>query len=137
MTPCAEPPSPLPVLRAVRGATQLPADTPQAYAHELTRLMQDLIAANDLAEDDVLTVFFTVTPDLHSDNPARVVREAFQWAQAPMFCSVEPDVAGFPPRCVRVLIQFYSLRAQRDCRPCYHNGAAALRPDLAAQPLSE
>ncbi|MBK8190302.1 MAG: chorismate mutase [Vampirovibrionales bacterium] len=117
-------------LRAVRGATQLDADAPELYAREMTRLMQALLEANDIGEDDILTVFFTVTPDLCSDNPARIVREAFDWRQAPLLCGVEPAVENLPPRCVRVLIQFYSARAQRECRPVYLNGAAALRPDI-------
>lgn len=118
-------------LLAVRGATTLAEDDCHLYAQELTALVRELLSANDIREEDMLNIFFTVTPDLHSDNPARIVREHFKFDRAPMLCAMEPEVIDMQPRCIRVLIQFFSSRTAEQVQPIYLNDASRLRPDLS------
>ncbi len=118
------------ILVAVRGATTLSSDGPEIYEQEVIQLVQELVRLNGFKESDILNIFFTVTPDLHSANPARIVRHYFDWVKTPMMCSLEPDVIGLPPFCVRVLFQYYALADEPCPRPLYLNQAKSLRPDF-------
>ncbi len=122
-------------LKAVRGATLLSTDTDAAFKETLEPLIEGLLSRNNIDLTQVVNVFFTQTVDLQSDNPARVCRKLFGWANIPMFCSQEPKVLGMPERCIRVLIQFYGDHKE-PCQPVYFNGAEALRPDLPSSGLS-
>ena len=54
-------------IRAIRGATTLNADE-RSHLHERTKeLIEAIVAANSLDIDDVISVFFTCTPDIVSD----------------------------------------------------------------------
>ena len=130
--------TPTPPLRlhAVRGATTLTHDDdPGLYHRELIRLMDALIAQNDLSPDLIVTLFFSVTDDLHCDNPARIVREQYDWSGVAMLCNRELDVTGMPGRCVRVLVQFYANSEPFTTRPVYLNEAANLRRDLSTSSI--
>ncbi len=117
-------------LLAVRGATTLAEDDAHLYRQELAALVRELLERNHIREQDLLNIFFTVTPDLRSDNPARIVREHFSFDRVPMMCALEPEVIDMQPRCVRILLQFFGdMPAERVC-PVYLNDARHLRPDL-------
>ena len=101
-------------------------------AESATReLLSALIAANDLAEDDVASVLFTATPDLDAAFPAAAARQ-LGWTSAALLDAVAPAVATGPtgiPRCIRVLIHWNTDRPQSEVRHVYLGGARALRPD--------
>ncbi len=118
------------MLRAVRGAVDVPSD--QAYLIEdaVSRLIHTMLEQNGIAVEAIVTVFFTVTPDLKSLNPAMGIRKSrHDWAQVPMICAQEPDIPGMLPRCIRVLIQWHADENQ-SVQPVYLGGAKSLRPDL-------
>lgn len=120
-------------MRAVRGATTLEVDTPEATQEAVGELINLLLDENQIVIDDIVSVFFTVTSDLRSFNPARatrLVRGDWQWV--PMLCSQEPDMATEIPRCIRVLIQWVPNRPYSDPpKPVYLRQAAQLRPDIS------
>ena len=120
----------LKTLRAVRGATTLTDDEATLYKEAVGNLLDELLSRNRIDEEDIVTVFFTVTPDLHAANPAMIARERYEWTYVPMICASELTVEGLPPRCVRVLIQFYTTATQNECQTVYLNEAQHLRPDL-------
>jgi len=120
-----------PYLNAVRGATLLATDTPAAYQEALTVLMETLLVQNHITTNALVAVFFTQTPDLIAANPAQICRRLFDWPNVAMLCAVEPNVTGFPPRCLRVMVQFYADFPNVAKYPVYLNGAEQLRPDLA------
>ncbi len=124
-------PSPLKALTAVRGATTLVSDTPKEYEQAVIQLIQEMITLNHFEESDLLNIFFTVTSDLHSANPARITRTHFGWNKTPMMCSLEPDVTGHPPFCIRVMFQYQASSEHLPARPLYLNDAKSLRPDLS------
>jgi chorismate mutase len=123
--------APAVMLRALRGATTVPADEPATVAGAVRELVEALTRANDLAPDDVLSAIFSATPDLHSLYPAAAAREV-GWQDVPMLCVTEMDVAGAPARCVRVLLHLAVAR-ERGLRPVYLHGARVLRPDLVGR----
>lgn len=118
------------MLVGVRGATTVEQDSPEALKESLTELFSAIAERNNIAEDDVVSVFLTVTGDIHSVSPGKILREQHGWHHVPIMCSMEPEINGLPERCVRVLVQFESTRPRSALKPVYMRGAASLRPDL-------
>jgi chorismate mutase len=119
-------------LTAVRGATTVPENSVQAIEVALTRLLQALLSENPvdgkpLTPKDMVSVFFTVTPDITAISVAKVARLSMGWHEVAMMCAQEPEVIGLPAFCIRVMIQFYGTQAPK---PVYLEGATVLRPDL-------
>jgi chorismate mutase len=120
-------------LRAVRGATSVEVDTPNAIQTAVGTLLKDLVAANNIAPNDICTVFFTVTDDLHAISPAKVARLTLPWHHVALFTSVEPAIEGLPSQIIRVLIQFYTDKQPHALTHVYQNAAQQLRPDRVAE----
>jgi len=115
--------------KAVRGAVQLDADTPEEMRQRIGELLRQLMERNVLAEHDLISIQFTQTQDLISANPASCLRY-FGYAEVPLFCSQEPRYHGSLPRVVRTLVTFRSSTPAPG-RPVYLNGAENLRTDIA------
>ena len=64
-----------PVVRAVRGAITVPADTSEQIREGTIELLQTILERNELGHDDLVSIIFTVTHDLVSDFPAVAARE--------------------------------------------------------------
>lgn len=116
-------------LRALRGATTLDEDSVEAMDEAVGELLGDLFARNDLVAEDVISILFTATDDLHARFPAASAR-AFGLHDVPLICARELDIEGAPPRCVRVLLHVETGRDRADLRHVYLRGAASLRDDL-------
>jgi len=117
-------------IRAIRGATTLVADE-RDHLHERTQeLIEAIIAANSLDIDDVISVFFTCTPDIVSDFPAAAARE-LGFGAVPLMCAQEMAVPGALPKVVRVMMHAH-LDTPRDAiTHVYLHEAQSLRRDLA------
>lgn len=120
-------------LRAIRGAITVEHDDPRAIAEATAELVREIASRNALAPDDVVSAFFTVTPDLVSGFPAKAAREAL-WGDVPMLCTVEVPVAGALPRCIRVLVHVETALPRDAVRHVYLRAARGLRPDIAGGP---
>ena len=59
-------------VRAVRGATQLDEDVREHMLERVAEMVTDVMAANDLAVDDFISVIFTATSDLVAEFPAQL-----------------------------------------------------------------
>ncbi len=108
------------------------ADTPEAIRAATRELLLALIAANDLAADDVASIIFTLTPDLTAEPPARAVRE-LGWQDAALMCRAEMNAAGALERCIRVLIHWNTEKRPDEIRHVYLHAAGHLRPDRAVR----
>jgi|LauGreDrversion4_2_1035121.scaffolds.fasta_scaffold13826_3 chorismate mutase len=121
---------PMSHVRAIRGATQLEANTASAMESATKELLLEILAANDLAPQDLISVFLTVTPDLNAAFPAAYAREVgFQ--AVPLLCAVEIDVPGALPRVLRVMIHCNTTQNSDQISHIYLHGAKALRRDIA------
>jgi chorismate mutase len=111
-------------LRAVRGAVQLEEDTREAVLERTQTLLSELLARNDIAPDDVVSIVFTATDDIRSEFPAVAARLA-GLDDVPRLCARELDVASSlaMPRMVRVLLHYYGPRPPE---PVYLDEAARL-----------
>jgi chorismate mutase len=116
-------------VRALRGATTVPLDTPDAVRAATRALLAELSARNGITPSDIISAIFTVTADLKSEFPARAARE-LGWEDVPLLCTVEIPVPGALARCVRVMLHVESPRARDALVHVYLEGARVLRPDL-------
>ncbi|NUR30300.1 MAG: chorismate mutase [Catenulispora sp.] len=117
-------------VRAVRGAIQLDRDDRELLLAGVTELVKAVLDQNGFAVDDLISMLFTATPDLHSEFPALAARE-LGIVDVPLMCAQEIDVAGAMPRVVRLLAHVETLRLKTEIQHVYLGGAAALRKDIA------
>lgn len=117
-------------IRAVRGATVVSADEPDLLSDAVVELLVEMTGSNGIPTDDIVSVLFTMTTDLRSEFPARAARALEGWREIPMLCTIEIDVPGALPKCIRVLMHAYSTRSRDDIRHIYLGDARQLRPDL-------
>ena len=111
---------------ALRGATTIDRDEP-AHVRDATReLLEHMVAINNIAVADIISVVFTVSQDITSDFPARAARD-LGWVDVPLLCATEIPVQGGLAHCIRVLIHLESARPRSELRPVYLRGAARLR----------
>lgn len=117
-------------MRGIRGATVLQADDAQEMADAVTELIAQMLERNGLVSDDLVSILFTSTPDLHSAFPAAAARR-LGLSDVPLICAQEIDVEGALPRVVRVLAHAETDLARADVQHVYLRGAEVLRQDLA------
>ncbi|NDJ53132.1 MAG: chorismate mutase [Chloroflexi bacterium] len=118
--------------RGVRGATVAAANTRAAILEATRELLAEIIAANDIAIDEVASIFFTMTPDLTQAYPATAARE-MGWSDLALLCAQEIDCPVGLPRMIRVLFHWNTKRSPQEITHIYINGAEALRPDRTYQ----
>jgi chorismate mutase len=116
-------------MRAFRGATQLSQDSVSEMASAVTELLGMMLEKNRLADEDLVSIFFTATQDLTSDFPATGAR-TMGFNDVPLICATEIAVTGSLPRCVRVMIHANTARKRSEIEHIYLRGAIALRKDL-------
>jgi chorismate mutase len=117
-------------VRAIRGATQVEANDADLILEATTELVTEVMTRNGLTTDDVISVFFTATPDLNADFPARAARKV-GFHDVPLLCASEIDVPGALPRVVRLMAHVDIDRARSEVRHVYLRGATVLREDIA------
>jgi chorismate mutase len=116
-------------LRALRGATTVDEDV-EAHVHErVVELLDQMCERNGIDHEDVVSILFTATDDVHSTFPAAGARKA-GFGDVPLICARELDVHGATPRCLRVMMHLHTERSRADLHHIYLHGAVALRDDL-------
>ena len=117
-------------VRAIRGAVQVEANTPDAISAGTKELLVEIMKANALTHDDVISVLLTATPDLNAAFPAAAAREV-GFESTPLLCAVEIDVPGALPRVVRAMATVETELKSDEISHIYLGGAKALRRDIA------
>src|SRR5918995_4452909 len=117
-------------VRAVRGAVQLERDEAGHMDEQVSELLTAILERNGLGTDDLISVWFTATPDLHSDFPAAAARK-LGIVDVPLICAQELDIEGAMPRVVRLLAHIDSDLPRADIAHVYLGAAGALRKDIA------
>ena len=120
-------------IAAARGATTTEEDTAVEISERTTELLETMIERNGIAQEDIVSIIFTATPDLVSEFPA-VAARGIGLSHVPLLCSQEIPVRGSVERCIRVLMHVYTKRntgrRDEDIRHVYLRGAKQLRTDL-------
>ena len=117
-------------VRGIRGATQLEQDSAAQMVDAVSDLLTQMLTANGVKTEDLISIILTSTPDLVSEFPAVAARK-IGLGSVPLLCSVEIDVKGSLPRVVRVLMHAHLDKDLVDIKHIYLKGAIALRKDLA------
>lgn len=118
-----------PVVRALRGATTVDVDTVDHVSERVQTLVNAMLERNDVAKDDLISIVFTATDDLHCMFPAAAAR-AVGLGDVPLLCARELDVEGGTPQCIRVLMHLTTERSRGELHHVYLEGARGLRDDL-------
>lgn len=116
-------------VRALRGATTLDRDDRDHLIERTQELMTAVFERNALTADDLISIVFTATDDLHAGFPAEAAREA-GIRHVPLLCARELEIDGGIERCVRILIHAYTDRSALELRHVYLHDARQLRTDL-------
>ena len=117
-------------VRAIRGAIQVDADERDAILESTAELVTAVLTRNDLVPDDVISVLFTVTPDLTAEFPALAARK-LGFHAVPLMCATEIPVKGAMPRVVRLMAHVETERPRAQIQHVYLRGAVGLRQDIA------
>jgi chorismate mutase len=117
-------------LFALRGASSVDANAPDAILGATEQLMREIMTRNELRPEDIVSCIFTLTDDLDAEFPAVAARR-LGLDRVPLLCAREVPVPGALPRVIRVLIHYHAEPDHRS-RHVYLGEARALRADLEA-----
>ena len=117
--------------RGIRGAITVENNTVDDVKSAVVELINEIKKNNNLIEDDISHVIFTLTSDIDCVYPAKIAREEFpKWRYVPMVCMNEMGIKGSLRMCLRILIVINTDLKQQDIKHIYLKGAAKLREDL-------
>src|SRR5580704_17493849 len=112
----------VPLVRGVRDATTVDADTVEQVTSRSQELMLSIMERNGLSEEDIISVLFTATGDVTSIFPATAIRE-IGFGAVPLLCAAEIAVPGAMPLCIRALLHVYTTRSREEMHHVYLHGA--------------
>ena len=113
----------------IRGAIRVDRNERETIYRDTQRLLREMLDRNELETDEIVSAFFTMTPDLNADFPAYAARQ-MGWDAVPMLGAQETAVPGALDRMIRVLLH---ADIEADPKHVYLGEAAAMRPDLARE----
>lgn len=116
-------------LWAVRGAITIPEDSPNEVAAATKELLIKIFDENRIEPDKIVSIIFTVTPDISSEFPATAARQ-LGLDDTPLLCTREIPKPGSLLLCIRILMHFYTTLAKSEIKAVYLRDAVKLRPDL-------
>lgn len=120
-------------LFALRGAT-CAENIKDDIVRRIAELYDELLQRNNLLEENIVSIIFSITDDLSAINPAAALRSSGRAQDSALFSTAEPNAGVCNPRTVRVLIHCYLEEGAKPLH-VYRNGAEVLRPDRALSAL--
>ena len=117
-------------LYALRGATTVDKNDPQAILGATEWLIREIMRRNSIVPSDVVSCIFTMTDDLDAEFPAVAARN-IGFEQVPLMCAREVPVPGSLPMVIRVLMHYYADEHHRT-QHVYLGEARHLRSDIEA-----
>lgn len=121
-------------LYAIRGAV-CSENTKESICENTVQMCRKIFLENNIKSEDLVSIQFTMTPDLDQINPATALRRGdvgIDVTKPALFCSQEAVVQNMLPRVIRVMVSVY-LEEGTDVVNAYLNGAEVLRPDYVKQ----
>ncbi|MEL7504587.1 MAG: chorismate mutase [Cyanobacteria bacterium J06554_6] len=119
-------------LRAIRGATTVTNNTVEAVRSAVDELLDALEAHNAVDPDQIVSVTFSVTPDIDAVFPAKIARQRSGWDTVPLLDVQHMQVEGSLSHCIRLLMHVYIPAIAPSVHHPYLRGASNLRPDWAS-----
>jgi len=115
-------------LTAIRGATTAKGDSDIFIKDAVVELIQELIALNNLKQEHIISITFTVTKDLTSCFPASIARKFFNFDSIAFLDCQQMFVPHDINFCIR-LMALVNLKSDRKPVHPYLNESSKLRPD--------
>ena len=115
-------------LTAIRGATTAKGDSDVFIKDAVVELIQELITLNNLKQEHIISITFTVTKDLTACFPASIVRKHFNFDLVSFLDCQQMFVANDINLCIR-LMALVNLNSKREPVHPYLKGSSILRPD--------
>ena len=115
-------------LTALRGATTTNGDTELFIKDAVIELIQELISRNDLNQENIISITFSVTKDLTSCFPASIARKYFNFDKVALLDCQQMFVPNDINFCIRILALVY-LESDKESVHPYLKESAKLRPD--------
>ena len=115
-------------LIAIRGATTAKGNTDSFIKEVVIELIQELITRNQLKEENIISITFTVTKDLNSCFPASIARKYFNFDSIAFLDCQQMFVPNDVNFCIRLLALVYLESDRQPVHP-YLNESSKLRPD--------
>ena len=116
-------------VRALRGATTVDEDTTEQINERVQTLIARMLERNGVEKDDLISILFTATDDIHAVFPAAAAR-AVGLGDVPLICARELDIVGGTQRCIRVMMHLTTDKGRSELHHVYLEGAKGLRDDL-------
>ena len=117
------------MVRAIRGATTVSSNEKEEIWSATEEMVNEIIKANNLDLNDLISITFTLTPDLDACYPAVRVRE-MGITNVPLINMAELKVVGSLEKCIRVIIETNSDKSLDEIKHIYLKDAKKLRPDI-------
>ncbi len=111
----------------IRGATTIARDEADEIRGAVKELLEQIVQKNGLNREEVVSIVFSSTSDIHSYYPAKAAREA-GFESSSLFSAQEPEIEGGLKLCIRTM-----LFVEKNLTPkhVYLRGAKVLRKDIA------
>ena len=115
---------------AIRGATTVTSNNKEEILKETSKLIETIILKNELNNEDIISMCFTMTKDLDAVYPAVAVRQILDIHDIPMLNYEEKHIQGSLIKCIRVMMYINTEKNRCDIKHIYLNNAIILRKDL-------
>tara|TARA_Y100000589_G_scaffold271775_1_gene264624 strand:+ start:680 stop:1060 length:381 start_codon:yes stop_codon:yes gene_type:complete len=115
-------------LTAIRGATTSKGDTDFFIKEAVIELIQELITRNQLIQENIVSITFTVTKDITSCFPASIARRYFKFDSVSFLDCQQMFVPEDIDFCIRLMALVYLEVGEQPIHP-YLNESSKLRPD--------
>ncbi|CAH2213722.1 chorismate mutase [Tepidibacter aestuarii] len=116
---------------AIRGATTVEKNEKTCILNETKILIQKIIDMNNLKQEDIISIIFTMTRDLDEVYPSVAVRELLGLNDIPLLNFEEKYIKNSLNKCIRVLIHVNTEKEKNKIVHIYLNEAKKLRTDLS------
>jgi len=113
----------------IRGAITVDNNFEKDILEGTKKLLELIIEANHLKDEEITAIYFTATKDLDAAYPARAARN-MNIKKASLMCLQEMYVVGSLEKCIRICFFCEGEKDQNSVKHIYAKGAEHLRPDI-------
>ncbi len=99
-----------------------------SICNDVESMITGILEKNNLLEDDIVSIQFTITNDINVLNPAAALRKKGLCQNSALFCAQEAYIKDYLPLTIRVLVTAYLSEKPIHV---YGGGAEILRPGFA------
>ena len=92
------------ITKGIRGAITVEENSTDAIKKATLKLLKEMIRKNNIEQNMISHVIFTLTSDLNAVFPAKFARIDLEWEDIAMMCFHELDVPNSLEKCLRILI---------------------------------